>query len=90
MAVGAIRELRARGRRVPEDVSVTGFDNIALAQFCQPALTTVHIPSDTIGETVCDFLMNPDKAPLPHELVIDPELVLRESTAPAANARKHM
>ena len=73
MAVGAMRELRTRGRRVPEDVSVTGFDNITLAQFCQPALTTVHIPSDTIGETVCDFLMNPGKSPLPHEFVIDPD-----------------
>ncbi len=88
MAVGAMRELRTRGRRVPEDVSVTGFDNITLAQFCQPALTTVHIPSDTIGETVCDFLMNPGKSPLPHEFVIDPELVLRESTGPASSPRK--
>jgi DNA-binding LacI/PurR family transcriptional regulator len=88
MAVGAMRELRTRGRRVPEDVSVTGFDNITLAQFCQPALTTVHIPSDTIGETVCDFLMNPGKSPLPHEFVIDPELVLRESTGPASSSRK--
>jgi len=88
MAVGAMRELRARGRRIPDDVSVTGFDNITLAQFCQPALTTVHIPRDTIGETVCDFLMNPGKAPLPQEFVIDPELVLRESTATAPRARK--
>ena len=88
MAVGAMRELRTRGRRVPEDVSVTGFDNITLAQFCQPALTTVHIPSDTIGETVCDFLMNPGKSPLPHEFVIDPELVLRESTGPPPGLRK--
>jgi len=88
MAVGAVRELRARGRRVPEDVSVTGFDNITLAQFCQPPLTTVHIPSDTIGETICDFLMNPGKALLPHEFVIDPELVIRESTGPAPGSRK--
>jgi DNA-binding LacI/PurR family transcriptional regulator len=88
MAVGAMRELRTRGRRVPEDVSVTGFDNITLAQFCQPSLTTVHIPSDIIGETVCDFLMNPGKAQLPHEFVIDPELVLRESTGPAPGSRK--
>ena len=83
MAVGALRELRVRGRRVPEDVSVTGFDNITLTQFCHPALTTVHIPRDTIGQTICDFLMSRDQAPLPHEFVIDPELVLRESTGPA-------
>ena len=45
MAVGAMREIRERGLRIPEDISVTGFDNIKLAQFCYPALTTVHIPA---------------------------------------------
>ena len=83
MAVGALRELRARGLGVPEDVSVTGFDNVTLAQFCHPALTTVHIPRDQIGQTICGFLMNPEKEPLQHEFVIDPELVLRDSTGPA-------
>ena len=83
MAVGALRELRTRGRRVPEDVSVTGFDNVTLAQYCHPALTTVHIPRDAIGQTICDTLIHSDKAPFPHEFVIDPELVLRESTGPA-------
>jgi LacI family transcriptional regulator, galactose operon repressor len=83
MAVGALRELRARGLGVPEDMSVTGFDNVTLAQFCHPALTTVHIPRDQIGQTICGFLMNPEKEPLQHEFVIDPELVLRDSTGPA-------
>jgi DNA-binding LacI/PurR family transcriptional regulator len=84
MAVGALRELRERGIRVPEDVSVTGFDNITLAQFCYPALTTVHIPRDQIGRTICDSLINPDNTQLEHEFIIDPELVLRDSTGPAA------
>jgi DNA-binding LacI/PurR family transcriptional regulator len=84
MAVGALRELRERGIRVPEDVSVTGFDNITLAQFCYPALTTVHIPRDQIGRTICDSLINPDNTQLEHECIIDPELVLRDSTGPAA------
>jgi LacI family transcriptional regulator len=83
MAVGALRELRARGLRVPEDVSVTGFDNVTLAQFCHPALTTVHIPRDLIGQTICSFLLSREKAPLQHEFVIDPEIVLRDSTGPA-------
>ena len=83
MAVGALRELRERGLRVPEDVSVTGFDNVNLAQFCHPALTTVHIPRDQIGRTICECLMNRENAPLEHEFVIDPELVLRDSTGPA-------
>lgn len=84
MAVGALRELRERGLRVPEDVSVTGFDNVNLAQFCHPALTTVHIPRDQIGRTICDCLMNRATALLEQEFVIDPELVLRDSTGPAA------
>jgi len=44
-AVGALRELRERGLRVPKDVSVTGFDNLKLSEFCYPALTTVHYPA---------------------------------------------
>lgn len=83
-AVGALRELRERGLRVPEDVSVTGFDNVSLAQFCHPALTTVHIPRDEIGRTICDCLMTRENAPLEREFVIDPELVVRDSTGPAA------
>ena len=84
MAVGALRELRERGIRVPEDVSVTGFDNVNLAQFCYPALTTVHIPRDQIGRTICECLMNRESAQLEHEFIVDPELVLRDSTGPAA------
>src|ERR1035438_178419 len=45
-AAGALRELRERGLRVPEDISVTGFDNVKLSEFCYPALTTVHIPRE--------------------------------------------
>ena len=84
MAVGALRELRERGIRVPEDVSVTGFDNVKLAQFCYPALTSVHIPRDQIGQIICDSLISGENTMLDHEIVIDPELVLRDSTGAAA------
>jgi DNA-binding LacI/PurR family transcriptional regulator len=82
MAVGALRELRERGIRVPEDMSVTGFDNVKLSEFCFPALTTVHIPRDRIGHIICDCLIpNPGKPALKeHEIVIDPEFILRDST----------
>ena len=82
MAVGALRELRSRGRRVPEDVSVSGFDNVTLAQFSVPALTTVHIPREQIGRTICECLMR-DDVPRDREYVIEPELVVRDSTGPA-------
>ncbi|HTV02723.1 MAG TPA: LacI family DNA-binding transcriptional regulator [Luteitalea sp.] len=81
MAVGALRELRGRGLRVPDDVSVTGFDNVTLSQYAVPALTTVHIPREQIGRTICDCLLRHDAA-REHEFVIEPELVLRESTGP--------
>jgi LacI family transcriptional regulator len=88
MAVGALRELRAQGRRVPEDVSVTGFDNVTLAQFCFPALTSVDIPRDQIGRTICDCLISGDEGAPAREFVIDPELVVRESTAPPTDASR--
>jgi DNA-binding LacI/PurR family transcriptional regulator len=85
MAVGALRELRERGLRVPQDISVTGFDNVKLSEFCYPALTTVHIPRDRIGHLICEFLLakSENSAAADHEMVIDPEFVLRDSTGPA-------
>jgi DNA-binding LacI/PurR family transcriptional regulator len=84
MAVGALRELRERGIRVPQDVSVTGFDNVKLSEFCCPALTTVHIPRDTIGHLISRILLPDSRKPAAgHEMVIDPEFVLRDSTGPA-------
>jgi DNA-binding LacI/PurR family transcriptional regulator len=79
MAVGALREARTRGLRVPEDLSVTGFDNVTLAQFSVPALTTVHIPREQIGRTICACLMR-DDVPREQEFVVEPELVVRDST----------
>jgi len=84
MAVGALRELRERGLRVPQDISVTGFDNVKLSEFCFPALTTVHIPRDRIGHLVFERLAARGSGPAEHDIVIDPEFVLRDSTGPAA------
>lgn len=87
MAAGALREIRDRGLRTPQDISVTGFDNIKLAQFCFPALTSVHIPRDQIGQIICDSLISTGKARLEEEILIDPELVVRDSTGPARSER---
>jgi LacI family transcriptional regulator len=89
MAVGALKELRERGIRVPQDISVTGFDNIKLSEFCYPALTTVHIPRDRIGHTLFTSLA-PDSNganTLGREFVIEPELVVRDSTGAARDSR---
>ena len=89
MAVGVLREVREQGLRVPENISVTGFDNIKLSEFSYPPLTTVHIPRDRIGHLAFSMLV-PESASgkLPgREIVIDPELVLRDSTGPAPRTK---
>jgi DNA-binding LacI/PurR family transcriptional regulator len=85
MALGVLRELRDRSLRVPEDVSVTGFDDIQFAEFCSPALTTVHIPRDRIGHIASESLIPHSRETFPtgREIVIEPEFVLRDSTGPA-------
>lgn len=88
MAVGALRELRERGIRVPQDMSVTGFDNVKLSEFSHPALTTLHIPREQIGHIICNRLipLAGEEPPSEFEIVIDPEFVVRESTGPAPAA----
>jgi DNA-binding LacI/PurR family transcriptional regulator len=84
MALGVLRALREQGLRVPQDVSVTGFDNIKLSEFCSPLLTTLHIPRETIGQVIFESLV-PEAASsrtTGREIVFSPEFVLRDSTGP--------
>jgi DNA-binding LacI/PurR family transcriptional regulator len=85
-AIGAVQALREAGRRVPEDVSVVGFDDIQSAAFQNPALTTVRQPLRQMGmiaaETLLQRITAPARAPYPKELVVEPELIVRASTAP--------
>jgi DNA-binding LacI/PurR family transcriptional regulator len=85
MAVGVLRALREHGLRIPQDVSVTGFDNIKLSEFSFPPLTTVHVPRQQIGHIAFEYLTS-RRNPLRiagREIVIDPEFIVRESTGPA-------
>lgn len=86
MAVGALRELRERGVRVPLDVSVTGFDDVALSPYCHPALTTVHVSRDRIGQILCDSLLSKTipKDAVFHAIEIESEFIVRESTGPSS------
>jgi LacI family transcriptional regulator len=82
MAIGVLRALREEGIAVPQQMSVTGVDNIKFSQFCNPTLTTVHVPRDRIGHIVFEKLFSGSETPPEHgtEFVIDPDLVIREST----------
>lgn len=57
MAAGAIMELQDRGYRVPEDVLVTGFDNVSIAKDNSPRITTVDCDRETMGYRACEYLM---------------------------------
>jgi LacI family transcriptional regulator len=84
MALGVLRALRERGLRVPEEVSVTGYDNITLSEFACPPLTTIDVPRSQIGRMAFEALVTGDGELQPgaRTFVIDPELLVRESTAP--------
>jgi DNA-binding LacI/PurR family transcriptional regulator len=84
-AIGAIWALQEAGLRVPEDVSVVGFDDVPLAVFSRPDLTTVAQPLLRMGriaaKTIIDRIEgNSDYVP---EIVIEPELIVRSSSGPA-------
>jgi DNA-binding LacI/PurR family transcriptional regulator len=88
-AIGAIHALREAGHRVPEDVSVVGFDDIQSAAFQNPALTTVRQPLRAMGVIAAETLLRrinspvaPAKVPYPKAITVEPELIVRASTGP--------
>lgn len=85
VAFGALRALREAGRRVPDDVSVAGFDDIPLARHFDPPLTTVRLPARALGAAAGHALLERLAGqPGSVRVLLDTELVVRESTAPPA------
>jgi LacI family transcriptional regulator len=84
-AIGAIRALQEQGFRVPQDVSVMGFDDIPGAAFNTPTLTTVRQPLARMGQVAAQTLLEriAGRDDYPPEIAIEPELVVRESTGKA-------
>jgi DNA-binding LacI/PurR family transcriptional regulator len=90
MALGVMRALHEHGMRVPDDVSVTGFDDVPGAAYCQPPLTTVHQDFADLGTHAATFLIDLVTEPTPatslRQHVLTPRLVVRGSTGPAPTA----
>ncbi|MEV5408391.1 LacI family DNA-binding transcriptional regulator [Thermopolyspora sp. NPDC052614] len=80
MAVGALAALRARGVSVPADLSLAGFDDIPTSRDTVPALTTVRLPLEDMGERVLDLALDPDSAGEWRAERIPAEVIIREST----------
>jgi DNA-binding LacI/PurR family transcriptional regulator len=91
MALGAIRAVRRAGLRVPEDVSVIGYDDSALMNCTEPPLTTVRQPIEAMGKMVIELLMRQmsSEQSVGDEVFFAPELVVRGSTAPAPAPAVH-
>jgi LacI family transcriptional regulator, galactose operon repressor len=86
-AIGAIRALQEAGYKVPEDISVIGFDDIYTAAFHNPALTTIRQPLHEMGRLAAEHLLRrisggPD-TPFLEQVMIEPQLIIRQSTTTA-------
>ncbi len=86
-AVGAIREIHDRGKRVPDDVSIIGFDDLPIVQYTEPPLTTIRQPMARMGriamETMLELLAGSKSS---HHVRVAGELVIRASTAAPRSA----
>lgn len=91
LAIGLYKGLQARGVRVPEDLSVIGFDDIDLAEYVTPQLTTIHQPINQLGQQAATFLFNrmaaEDGQLAPQVVKIPVQLVERQSTAAVGSAQ---
>ncbi len=85
LAIGAMRAAQDLGISIPSDLSIIGFDDISLASYTNPRLTTIHQDKQEIGELAVKQLLKRIQSPeLPAERILLPtQLVIRESTAPA-------
>ena len=85
MAIGAMQTLKNQGIRIPDDMSVTGFDDIAYSKYSDPSLTTISQPAEEMGKMAMDMLLKViEGEPLSQrECVLPTEFIIRKSTGPA-------
>ena len=92
-AAGVLQATRHLGLRVPQDVSVVGFDDLPLARFTDPPLTTVHQPVRRKGEEAARMLLasiGGHRTETGEQRVLETRLVVRKSTGPVATARQEV
>lgn len=83
LALGAIVECQERGLRIPEDISVVGFDNLELSKHTNPPLTTIDVPTEQMGDTAAAYLLDRlDGKDVSQPRSVEVQLILRQTTAP--------
>ena len=81
--VRRLRSFKAKGLRVPQDISLIGYDNVRNARYFSPALTTIHQPKDSLGEAAFNMLMDRivNKREESQSIEVHPRLIERRSVA---------
>jgi LacI family transcriptional regulator len=83
LSIGAMAEARKKGISVPQQLSITGFDDVELSSQVDPPLTTISIPAAEIGRGAADYLVNAIAGmPIPKSVQLPYRLIIRGSTAP--------
>ena len=82
IALGAMRALQEKGIKVPQEISITGFNDINASSYCNPPLTTIHAPSETMGTYAAEYLHHQSGKikRLPVKIVLPCTLIKRAST----------
>mgnify|MGYP000120781432 CR=1 FL=1 len=82
MAIGALKGLKEKGLKVPDNISVTGFDDLDMANYCDPPLTTIRQPAVRMGEEAAELLFRIIEGEQPKltEYILPFEIIIREST----------
>lgn len=80
LAIGAIKELHARGVKVPQEMAIIGFDNIAFSSMTTPTLTTVSQPKYQMGYRSAKMVIDRIQGLPVESVIMDYELIIREST----------
>lgn len=82
LAVGAMQAIQAAGLRIPEDISVIGFNDVSVAKYVSPALTTIKVETEWMGELAVSTIMDLAKefSPVPRKIMLGTKLIQREST----------
>jgi LacI family transcriptional regulator, repressor for deo operon, udp, cdd, tsx, nupC, and nupG len=80
-AIGVTKALKGMGIKVPEDISVVGFDNVTFSEIYDPGITTVSQPTYNMGAKAMDILINELKgeSKIPQQIIMKHELIIRES-----------
>lgn len=82
LAIGALRAISEKGQRVPEDIALIGFNDISVAKYVSPSLSTIKVYTEWMGELAVETMLQMinEKAPVSRKIIVETELILRGST----------